>query len=177
MSDPDTPRDPFAVFLRDAGARILATQHAREPGAAAALLADVPQADHGDARRSLDVLDPAPPAPSETITPELLRAAEYIQTADDEGERREAVRRLRAALAPPAPATPPVPVAVCRVMTGDPPAPVAVDSPSGSGFAVVLPGGGPQHRYVSSSFPKDEQDGARVRNRRRRLDAGTLFPR
>ena len=124
MSAPDTPRDPFAA-LRDAGARILETQHAREPGPAAALLADVATADHGDAlavlRRCLDELDPPAPAPSEAVTADLLRAAEFVQTADpaDEGERREAVRLLRAALDPPAPAAP-APVAV-RNVTGDPP--------------------------------------------------------
>ena len=125
MSAPDTPRDPFED-LRDAGARLLADQHAREPGPAAALLADVATADHGEAlagaRSALDVLDPSAPAPSEAVTADLLRAAEFIQTADpaDEGERREAVRLWRDALDPPAP---PAPVAV-RNVTGDPPAPV-----------------------------------------------------
>ena len=125
MSDPDTPRDPFEV-LRDAGAAILATQHAREPGPAAALLADVATADHGtalaDARSALDVLDPPAPAPSEAVTADLLRAAEFIQTAADQGERREAVRLWRDALDPPDPAAP-APVAV-RMVAGDPPAPV-----------------------------------------------------
>ena len=142
MSAPDTPRDPFAA-LRDAGARILETQHAREPGPAAALLADVATADHGDAlavlRRCLDELDPPAPAPSEAVTADLLRAAEFVQTADpaDEGERREAVRLWRDALDPPAPA-PPSPVAV-RNVTGDPPAPVlSIPGPDGRRDGAVL---------------------------------------
>ena len=68
------------------------------------------------------MLDPPAPAPSEAVTADLLRAAEFIQTAADQGERREAVRLWRDALDPPAPAAP-VPVAV-RNVTGDPPAPV-----------------------------------------------------
>ena len=125
MSAPDTPRDPFEA-LRAAGAEILATQHAREPGAAAALFDETARGDHGEAlrgaRSALDLLDPAPPAPSEAVTADLLRAAEFIQTAADGGERREAVRLWRAALDPPPP-PPPAPVAV-RNVTGDPPAPV-----------------------------------------------------
>ena len=127
MSAPDTPRDPFDV-LRATCAEILATQHAREPGPAAPLLADGATADHGDAlavlRRCLDELDPPAPAASEAVTADLLRAAEFVQTADggDDGERRETVRLLRAALDPPPPA-PPAPVTV-RNVTGDPPAPV-----------------------------------------------------
>ena len=125
MSAPDTPRDPFEA-LRAAGAEILATQHAREPGAAAALFDETARGDHGEAlrgaRSALDLLDPAPPAPSEAVTADLLRAAEFIQTAADGGGRREAVRLWRAALDPPPP-PPPAPVAV-RNVTGDPPAPV-----------------------------------------------------
>ena len=141
MSAPDTPRDPFDV-LRATCAEILATQHAREPGPAAPLLADGATADHGDAlavlRRCLDELDPPAPAASEAVTADLLRAAEFVQTADggDDGERRETVRLLRAALDPPPPA-PPAPVTV-RNVTGDPPAPItahpvapASDRPAG----------------------------------------------
>ena len=117
--------EPFEA-LRAAGAEILATQHAREPGAAAALFDETARGDHGEAlrgaRSALDLLDPTPPAPSEAVTADLLRAAEFIQTAADGGERREAVRLWRAALDPPPPA-PPAPVAV-RNVTGDPPAPV-----------------------------------------------------
>ena len=134
MSDPETravdgaaPRDPFEA-LRAAGAAILETQHAREPGAAAAMFDDVASADHGEAlaaaRRALDALAPAQPAPSLAIGPELLRAAGFTQTADpaDPGELREAVRLWREALDPPDPDVR-RPVELAGI-TGDLPAPI-----------------------------------------------------
>ena len=132
--------DPFEE-LRDLGARLLADQHAREPGPAAALLHEDAKVDHGDAlkriRKVLDLLDPPAPPPSEAINPEVVRAAEYLQTAEDAGERREAVSLWRAALDPPAPA-PPAAVAV-RMVTGDPPAPVlSIRRPDGRRDGAVL---------------------------------------
>ena len=113
MTEPDTtdvdgaaPRDPFEA-LRAASAAILETQLFRGPGASAAIFHEQARAEHGDAlaaaRRALDVLDPPVPALSVAITPELLRAADFTQTAaaDDEGERRDAARLWRAALDPP----------------------------------------------------------------------------
>ena len=142
MNDPATPRDPFED-LRATGAAILKTQHTREPGAAAVLFDEAARADHGkalaDARSALDLLDPPAPAPSEAVTADLLRAAEFVQTADggDDGERREAVRLWRDALDPPPPA-PPAPVAVRRV-EGDPPAPVlSIPRPDGRRDGAVL---------------------------------------
>ena len=132
--------DPFEE-LRDLGARLLADQHAREPGPAAALLHEDAKVNHGDTlkriRKVLDVLDPPAPAPSEAINPDVLRAAQYSQTAEDAGEHGETVSLWRAALDPPAPA-PPAAVAV-RMVTGDPPAPVlSIPRPDGRRDGAVL---------------------------------------
>ena len=134
--------DPFEE-LRDLGARLLADQHAREPGPAAALLHEDAKVEQGDTlarmREVLAVLDPPQPPPSKLISPDLWRAVEYLRRADakDDGERREAVSLLSAALNPPPPAPPP-PVAVRRV-TGDPPAPVlSIPRPDGRRDGAVL---------------------------------------
>ena len=137
------PSDPFEL-LRAAGAELLAAQHVR-----GALLSDMEtdaSADQGDAlataRDALDALDPRAPAPSATITPELLRAAQYIQTADpaDDGELREAVKLWRAAMDPPS-EPPRRPVALFAI-EGDPPAPlVSCARPDGSRHGAVLSAG------------------------------------
>ena len=143
MSDPDTPRDPFEELTRAARALIdgdYARRYLIEVDP------DVPAREHASAdlgetlahaRAALAVLDPPAPPPSDAVTPELLRAAEYTKTADDAGERREAVSLWRAALDPPPPA-PPAPVAV-RMVTGDPPAPVlSIPRPDGRRDGAVL---------------------------------------
>ena len=128
MSAPDTPRDPFDV-LRATCAEILATQHAREPGPAAPLLADAPRP---------TTATPWPCCADAWMSstrrrrprPRLSRRTFYAlpssssQTADggDDGERRETVVCCARSLDPPPPA-PPAPVTV-RNVTGDPPAPV-----------------------------------------------------
>ena len=134
--------DPFEE-LQDLGARLVADQHAREPGPAAALLDEDAKVEHGDTlarmREVLAVLDPPQPSPSKLISPDLWRAVEYLRSADakDDGERREALGLLSAALDPPAP-SPPAAVAV-RMVTGDPPAPVlSIPRPDGRRDGAVL---------------------------------------
>ena len=107
MDDDTTPPiDPFET-LRTEASRVIEYQHAR--GALLPAMEAAAKAEQGGAltaiRRALNALDPRPPEPSKTITPALLRAAKFTQTVDaeDDGERRKAVRLWREALDAPDP--------------------------------------------------------------------------